>query len=243
MLLADPHRVLVEVGPGGTLTASAMRHPKWSSGHRAVRLMRHQAPEPKRPRHLPAGARATLVGGCRRRLDSACGAATGRRRVSLPGYPFERQRHWVEPQRNGRGVGDAARDQGAAAARRGRGRCRDHRHERQSQIEATLQRIWAQCLGLGSIDRNANFFELGGDSLIAISVAMTAANEGLDLTPQDLYENQTRGRARGRRSRPLRCAGGLARQSPMTWCIPQSRRTSRASSSTGCAIPVAGAFR
>src|SRR5690242_1947278 len=33
-LLADPHRVMVEVGPGGTLTASAMRHPKWSSGHR-----------------------------------------------------------------------------------------------------------------------------------------------------------------------------------------------------------------
>ena len=41
------------------------------------------------------------------------------------------------------------------------------------------------------IDRNANFFELGGDSLIAISVAMTAGQRGLDLTPQDLYENQT----------------------------------------------------
>ena len=43
VLLADPRRVLVEVGPGGTLTASATRHPKWSSGHRAVRLMRHHA--------------------------------------------------------------------------------------------------------------------------------------------------------------------------------------------------------
>ena len=42
VLLADPFRVLVEVGPGGTLTGSAMRHPRWSSGHRAVRLMRHQ---------------------------------------------------------------------------------------------------------------------------------------------------------------------------------------------------------
>ena len=42
-LLADPDRVFVEVGPGGTLTASAMRHPKWSEGHRAVRLMRHHA--------------------------------------------------------------------------------------------------------------------------------------------------------------------------------------------------------
>ncbi len=58
-------------------------------------------------------------------------------------------------------------------------------------MEATLQRIWEQCLGLSAVDRKANFFELGGDSLVAISVAMTASNEGLDLTPQDLYENQT----------------------------------------------------
>jgi phthiocerol/phenolphthiocerol synthesis type-I polyketide synthase E len=43
VLLADPNRILVEVGPGGTLTASATRHPRWSSGHRAVRLMRHHA--------------------------------------------------------------------------------------------------------------------------------------------------------------------------------------------------------
>ena len=69
-LLADPQRVLVEVGPGGTLTASAMRHPRWSTGHRAVRLMRHHAQNRERPRHLPAGARATLVGGGRRRLDT-----------------------------------------------------------------------------------------------------------------------------------------------------------------------------
>ena len=71
-------------------------------------------------------------------------------------------------------------------------------------MEATLQRIWAQCLGVGSVDRNANFFELGGDSLIAISVAMTAANEGLDLTPQDLYENQTVASARQGPGWPIR---------------------------------------
>ena len=41
MVLTDPGRILVEVGPGGSLTGSAIRHPKWSSGHRAVRLMRH----------------------------------------------------------------------------------------------------------------------------------------------------------------------------------------------------------
>ena len=81
-----------------------------------------------------------------------------------------------------------------------------------SQMEETLQRIWAQCLGVGSINRTANFFELGGDSLIAISVAMTAANEGLDFTPQDLYENQTVA-ALARTLVARYAAGGLARQS------------------------------
>ena len=80
-------------------------------------------------------------------------------------------------------------------------------------MEATLQRIWAQCLGVGSVDRNANFFELGGDSLVAISVAMAASQEGLDLTPQDLYENQNvAGLAKALVARYT--AGGLARQSP-----------------------------
>ena len=42
---------------------------------------------------------------------------------------------------------------------------------RQAQIEATLQRIWGESLGVNSIDRNDDFFELGGDSLSAISIA------------------------------------------------------------------------
>ena len=80
-------------------------------------------------------------------------------------------------------------------------------------MEATLQRIWALCLGVGSIDRNANFFDLGGDSLVAISVAMAASHEGLDLTPQDLYDNPTvAGLAKALVARYA--AGGLARQSP-----------------------------
>jgi phthiocerol/phenolphthiocerol synthesis type-I polyketide synthase E len=211
VLLADPHRVLVEVGPGGTLTASAMRHPKWSSGHRAIRLMRHQAQN--------RGDRDTFLLALGQLWSAGIDVdwtprSAGRRpqRVSLPGYPFERQRHWVDYQPTGGRAEGATATNGAGptavaaypnhAAKNGK-----------SPMEATLQRIWAQCLGVGSIDRNANFFELGGDSLIAISVAMTAANEGLDLTPQDLYENQTvAALAKALVSRYT--AGGLARQSP-----------------------------
>jgi phthiocerol/phenolphthiocerol synthesis type-I polyketide synthase E len=211
VLLTDPSRVLVEVGPGGSLTASATRHPRWSTGHRAVRLMRHHAQNRSdRDTFLLALGQlwsadvdvdwTPLSGGYQPRL------------VSLPGYPFVRQRHWVDYQPHaGRTEGTTATNgtvpsadavTSTQAATNGK-----------SQMEDTLRRIWAQCLGVGSIDRNANFFELGGDSLIAISVAMTAANEGLDLTPQDLYENQTVA-ALAKTLVARYAAGGLARQSP-----------------------------
>jgi phthiocerol/phenolphthiocerol synthesis type-I polyketide synthase E len=129
--------------------------------------------------------------------------------ITLPGYPFERQRHWIEHRANV-WAGDTAAINGSAGP--GAGEATPAAKNGQSPMEATLQRIWAQCLGLSTIDRKANFFELGGDSLVAISVAMTASNEGLDLTPQDLYENQSVA-ALAKALTARYAAGGLARQS------------------------------
>ena len=208
VLLTDPARVFVEVGPGGTLTASATRHPKWSDGHRAVRLMRHQAQNRSDHDAFLLGLGQFWAAGVDVDWTPRVGAHP--QLVSLPGYPFERQRHWVDhnpnprwggaPVTDGPSVAATGPDTGSAVATGGT-----------AQMEATLQRIWSQCLGIVKIDRNANFFELGGDSLIAISVAMTATNEGLDLTPQDLYENQSlAGLAKVLLARYAE--GGLARQ-------------------------------
>jgi phthiocerol/phenolphthiocerol synthesis type-I polyketide synthase E len=196
MILADPHRVLVEVGPGGTLTGSAIRHPKWSDGHRAVRLMRHQVQNRSdRDTFLLALGQLWAAG---IELDWSP-LSTGRPQlVSVPGYPFARQRHWVDPRKsvdwaetptvtngaaassNGAPVHTGAGTNGASAVKNG-----------QSEVEAKLQHIWRECLGVSSIGLTENFFEIGGDSLIAIGVAMNATNQGLDLTPQDLYEHPT----------------------------------------------------
>ncbi|HEY9303898.1 MAG TPA: beta-ketoacyl synthase N-terminal-like domain-containing protein, partial [Mycobacterium sp.] len=211
VLLADPQRILVEVGPGGTLTASATRHTKWSSGHSAVRLMRHHAQNrDDRDAFLLALGQLWAAG-----VDVDWTPLRGgqpAQLVTLPGYPFERQRHWVE-HRATSWVADAAATTGAsAAAPDGAAEATHAAKNGKSPMEATLQRIWGQCLGLGSVDRNANFFELGGDSLVAISVAMSASNEGLDLTPQDLYDNQTVA-ALAKALTARYAAGGLARQS------------------------------
>jgi phthiocerol/phenolphthiocerol synthesis type-I polyketide synthase E len=205
-VLSDPHRVLVEVGPGATLTASAARNPKFVNGHRAIRLMRHHAQNrDDRDTFLLALGQLWAAG-----IDVDWSALRGDyqpKRVTVPGYPFERQRHWLAHNAgatwvSGTGAGAAASGQRNGESGSGGG----------ESMEATLQRIWAVCLGVGSVDRTANFFDVGGDSLVAISVAMAASHEGLDLTPQDLYDNPTVA-ALAKALTARYAAGGLGRQS------------------------------
>ncbi|WIM90286.1 beta-ketoacyl synthase N-terminal-like domain-containing protein [Candidatus Mycobacterium wuenschmannii] len=208
VLLGDPNRVLIEVGPGGTLTSSASRHHRWGAGHRAVRLMRHHAQNRDDRDAFLLALGQLWSAGVEVDWSPLRGGQSGQL-ITLPGYPFERQRHWIEHRNNVWTGGDAASNATAAV---GTSETPQAAKNGQSPMEATLQRIWGQCLGLGTVDRKANFFELGGDSLVAISVAMTAGNEGLDLTPQDLYENQTVAElAKALTARYA--AGGLARQS------------------------------
>ena len=186
LILDNPFRVLVEVGPGGTLTGSAVRHPKWSTGHRAVRLMRHQVQNRSdRDTFLLALGQLWAAG---IEVDWSPLSSPDPQRVSLPGYPFARQKHWVEPRRTTGWVDDggaapADPSSNGVAAHAGTGKTG------QSEIEATLQRICAECLGMPSVGVNDNFFDIGGDSLLAIGVAMSATNQGLELTPQDLYDH------------------------------------------------------
>jgi phthiocerol/phenolphthiocerol synthesis type-I polyketide synthase E len=190
--LTDPNRILVELGPGGSLTGSAVRHPKWSGGHRAVRLMRHPVQNiDDRDAFLLALGQLWSAGVPVDWSPLTGPSEKGRPQlVSLPGYPFARQRHWIEPRTNvWNGAPAAAQatpggSTNGSAAHPGPG-------AGPSSTEEILHRIWSQCLGINAIDRKDNFFELGGDSLIAISIATNAGNEGFEITPRDLYEHPT----------------------------------------------------
>lgn len=57
--------------------------------------------------------------------------------------------------------------------------------ERCPKTEVRLARIWADALGVAEVAPDQNFFELGGDSLLATEVALTASvalNRDLPLT-------------------------------------------------------------
>jgi phthiocerol/phenolphthiocerol synthesis type-I polyketide synthase E len=185
VMLSEQNRVLVEVGPGGSLTGSAIRHPKWSGGHRGVRLMRHPVQSIEDRDAFLLGLGQLWAADVAVDFSPLTGSDT--QLVTLPGYPFARERHWIEPRANvwteaPAGLNGAASNGAAVVAAPVNG---------QSATEATLHRIWTQCLGVASLDRNANFFELGGDSLIAIGISTNANNAGLTVSPQHLYEHPT----------------------------------------------------
>ncbi|MFC6599702.1 amino acid adenylation domain-containing protein [Kitasatospora paranensis] len=57
--------------------------------------------------------------------------------------------------------------------------------------ETVLARIWAEVLGTERVGRTANFFDLGGDSILALRVIGLARSAGLGLSVADLFRART----------------------------------------------------
>ncbi len=60
-----------------------------------------------------------------------------------------------------------------------------------TELERKLAGIWAELLRVESVGRHDNFFDLGGDSLLAIQMAARASRAGIDVTLRQLFRHQT----------------------------------------------------
>ncbi len=94
-LLARPEQVLLELGSGQTLTALAKQHTDHTSNHLVLASLRQS--------HQQQDDQATLLHTLGRLWIAGVTIDWGgvarherRHRVVLPGYPFERQRYWVD---------------------------------------------------------------------------------------------------------------------------------------------------
>ena len=57
--------------------------------------------------------------------------------------------------------------------------------------EAILAEAWRDTLGVGHVGRDDNFFEVGGDSILAIKLVNRAAQAGLHVSTSDVFQHQT----------------------------------------------------
>jgi acyl transferase domain-containing protein len=98
-LLAEPSRVFLELGPGGSLGALLRQHPDAPAGvAAAAALPRAGEGRSDTETLLEAVGRLWIAGA---EVDWArlqgIGDGARRRHVRLPTYPFERQRCWIDP--------------------------------------------------------------------------------------------------------------------------------------------------
>jgi amino acid adenylation domain-containing protein/non-ribosomal peptide synthase protein (TIGR01720 family) len=63
--------------------------------------------------------------------------------------------------------------------------------EPRTATEATLVRIWQELLGVDRVGIEDNFFDLGGDSLLALRSIMRANRSGMSLAPVSIFRHQT----------------------------------------------------
>jgi amino acid adenylation domain-containing protein/non-ribosomal peptide synthase protein (TIGR01720 family) len=63
--------------------------------------------------------------------------------------------------------------------------------EPSTEVERQLAEIWARVLRLDRVGLHDNFFEIGGDSILALQVVSAARQVDLKLTPRQIFEQPT----------------------------------------------------
>ncbi|HXM58726.1 MAG TPA: beta-ketoacyl synthase N-terminal-like domain-containing protein [Candidatus Dormibacteraeota bacterium] len=183
VLLADPDRMLLEVGPGRALSTLAQQHPAASGD-------RHVVPSLPNPGDgeafdlasvLDAAGRLWLAGAPISWLHVHEGRR--RRRVRLPAYPFQRQPYLVSaPERPDEAVEAAEADAPPDAMPDGP----------TTDVERTLAGFFAEVLGLRRVGVHDSFFERGGDSLIAARLLALVRREfPLELPARAVFDAPT----------------------------------------------------
>ena len=187
-LLADPDRILLEVGPGRTLATLARQHPQLRSEHVVTPTLPHPVDRTSElATLLTAVGRLWLAG---TPIDWArLHEGERRRRVPLPAYPFEGERYLVEP--------PAARETVTAppptptAPLEPEPEAEDGERPR-SEAERVVAGVFQEILGLAQVGLDDNFFELGGDSLIGTQlIARLRETLGAEVPLRALYEAPT----------------------------------------------------
>jgi amino acid adenylation domain-containing protein len=177
-LLADPRCLLLEVGPGETLSRLARRHPA-ARGRTVLACLASADAGSSGQRALLAALGRLWTAGIEPDWPGFH-AGERRRRVPLPTYPFERQPYWAGGRDRETGaVREAATDRQDAAppspvapavASALAPAAPSLAAEAGDEIERTIASIWRELFGLPQVGLQDGFYALGGDSLLATQI-------------------------------------------------------------------------
>jgi amino acid adenylation domain-containing protein len=206
-LWREPGRVLVEVGPGQTLSSWALQQSSASGGVGgadpvALSTLRHAFERTDDLAFLLQTVGRLWLTGLRPDWP-AFWADQPRRRVPLPTYPFERRRYWIEPRTEpavppavARPVEASVPASAAMAAAPTRRHVRPSLHvpyaPPRDATERRLVEILGELLRVEAVGLHDGFFDLGGDSLLATHLVARLNQElGAELTLRSIFESPT----------------------------------------------------
>ncbi len=129
-------------------------------------------------------------------------------RISLPGYPFEKKRCWIDIPTAGvtensrdillektadygtvkAGEGLTAGETPAVYAARRKVMLGGRNNGTYGETEMLVAQIWGETLGFEALDVSDDFYSLGGDSIIAIKIANTLNQIGRKVKVSDILE-------------------------------------------------------
>lgn len=197
-VLSDAPQVLLEVGPGRTLSSLARLHPAWGAQHIALTTLRHPHASQSDVAFLLHTLGSLWLVGISLDWDSFY-AQERRRRIPLPTYPFERQRYWIDPpareqqdrpseqtpppeQKHSEGTHlpeerqpetapvSPAKEAAPIMKLGERPNMLNSYTPPRSETEQKMVKIWQRFLGIGQIGIHDNFFELGGHSMMGVQI-------------------------------------------------------------------------
>ena len=182
-LLSEEKRALLEVGPGQALSLNVRRHPGKTPRHVVLSSLSHPEDRESDRACLLRSVGQLWTAGLQ--IDwMALQAGRGLRRISLPTYPFERTRHWIDDRRESAAssaIADEAREfEPPPAPSRGTDAppgktevktmnenlaAAASRHPR---LLSRVQHVFADLSGLPpeQMSPSATFLEIGFDSLL-----------------------------------------------------------------------------
>jgi acyl transferase domain-containing protein len=191
LLLDVPAPILLEVGPGRSLSTLAQR---MVDRYCSLYALRHGSAQPwlilssLRHPQAPVSDVAFLLNTCGRlwcagvaidwsqRVETTPASTEQRRRLSLPTYPFERERYWIFPAPNPVGTRTGASPVPTApvlslqlpSTRQQRPHLQTTYVAPRNEMEQQIAAIWQEVLGIEQVGIQDNFFEVGGDSLMGL---------------------------------------------------------------------------
>ncbi len=158
-VLALPQRLLLEVGPGQTLSTFTRQHPAKTKNHTILASLKHPKEKFNDFAFILKSLGQLWLEDCGIKWEAFSNVSSTR--ISLPSYPFEKTSHWIAPKSTFENIQLKSNTMNVPKG------TFDKSISRKSLVNSKLKDIFNELSGIpqSEMDDHATFLELGFDSL------------------------------------------------------------------------------